>query len=82
MKVEIKNDGRYTRIYIDGQEIHRVVKYQLDESVGEAPKLILEVLPNEIEVRGDCEVEFIDSEKARKNAEGYRDFIKFIFGSK
>lgn len=79
MKIRIVNDSKsYTRLYIDGVEMHRVVSYELKESVDERMSLVVEYQPEEIVVEGDAVVELKSLEDIKKE-EGYKDFIRFIF---
>lgn len=78
MKIEIKKDGGYTHLYVDGEELHRVHSYELKESVGELPHLIVELAPETIQVDVDGEVKIL-SEKDLKMKEGYKDFVRFLF---
>lgn len=43
-KVEIKTDGQFANIYIDGKEIKNVIGYKLEHSVDGLPVLILELV--------------------------------------
>jgi len=43
-KVEIKNDGKHTHIFVDGQEIERVYSYTLTESADSMPSMDIEVM--------------------------------------
>lgn len=83
MRIEIKKEESYTRIYIDGEEVHRVVSYELKECVGESPRLVLELIPDTIAVDVDGDVEknphYTLSEKDKEMKEGYKDFIRFLF---
>lgn len=84
MKVEIirNTKEKYTRVFIDGQEIHRVISYEFTESITERPILKLELGVEEIELAVDgAEVE-IKTLKDKRNEEGYKDFIRFLFRGK
>ena len=61
-KLEISNDGIYSRIKIDGKEIPRVRSYDLSQSVGEVPVLTLEVMPDikQIELEGQVIYRYYD----------------------
>lgn len=81
MKVKISNsDSRYTRVFLDDVEVHRVVSVEYSESIDEMPTLILEVRPDEIEL----ECNGVDVTKKvladKKTEDGYKDFIRFLFG--
>lgn len=84
MKVELRNNIGYTQVFIDGQEIHRVVSVNFNESVTSSPAIVLEILPDEIEAEiNHCKVDIIDAlEKKKKKADGYKDFVKFLFRGK
>ena len=55
-KLEISNDGIYSKIKIDGKEIPRVRSYQLSQSVGEMPVLTLEIMPDIKQIELDGQV--------------------------
>ncbi len=61
-KLEISNDGIYSRIKIDGKEIPRVRNYELSQSVGEVPVLTLEIMPDikQIELEGQVIYRYYD----------------------
>lgn len=61
-KLEISNDGIYSRIKIDGKEIPRVRNYELSQSVGEIPILTLEIMPDikQIELDGQVIYKYYD----------------------
>ena len=57
-KLEISNDGIYSRIKIDGKEIPRVRNYELSQCVGEVPVLTLEIMPDIKQIELDGEIVF------------------------
>lgn len=57
-KLEISNDGIYSRIKIDGKEIPRVRSYDLSQNVGELPILTLEIIPDIKQIELDGEIVF------------------------
>ena len=61
-KLEISNDGIYSRIKIDGKEIPRVRNYELSQCVGEVPVLTLEIMPDikQIELDGKIVFKYYD----------------------
>ena len=61
-KLEISNNGIYSRIKIDGKEIPRVRNYELSQSVGEIPILTLEIMPDikQIELDGQVIYKYYD----------------------
>ena len=63
-KLEISNDGIYSRIKIDGKEIPRVRNYELSQCVGEIPILTLEIMPDikQIELDGKIVFKYYDVE--------------------
>lgn len=83
MKVELRNNKGYTQVFIDGQEIHRVVSVNFSESVTSRPAIVLEILPEEIEAEIDnCKVDIVDILEKKKKEDGYKDFVKFLFRGK
>lgn len=81
MKVRIVTD-KYTHIYVDDAEIRRVYGYKLEEEVGRKPTLTIEIQPDEIEIETEAEVETIDKKHEDEMREGYKDFLKFLFGNR
>lgn len=57
-KLEISNDGIYSRIKIDGKQIPRVRNYELSQCVGEVPILTLEIIPDIKQIELDGEIIF------------------------
>ena len=58
-KVEIKTDGKFANIYIDGKEIKNVIGYKLEHSVDDLPVLKLELINLEGTFMGktvDCKI--------------------------
>lgn len=58
-KVEIKTDGKFANIYIDGKEIKNVIGYKLEHSVDGLPVLKLELINPEGTFMGktvDCKI--------------------------
>lgn len=80
MTARIIRDGSVTRVYLDGTEVHKVVSYKLTESITDRPTLLLELAVDELEVDVEAEVT-TKTLKDKKNEEGYKDFVRFLFGS-
>lgn len=58
-KVEIKTDGQFANVYIDGKEIKNVIRYNLEHSVDGLPVLKLELINPEGTFIGktvDCKI--------------------------
>lgn len=58
-KIEIKTDGKFANIYIDGKEIKNVIGYKLEHGVDGLPVLKLELVNPEGTFIGktvDCKI--------------------------
>lgn len=82
MKADIVNDGSCTRVYIDGEEIHRVVSVEVKQTVGDCMSVVLELFPDEVEVHTPDALVKVVTLEDKKKEEGYRDFVRFLFRGK
>lgn len=57
-KVNIRSHDGKTHIFIDGKIVTNVTSFKLAQKGNETPRLILEIVPSEIEMEGmDIEIE-------------------------
>lgn len=51
-RIEIKTDGAFSQIFIDGKKLNGVRNYKLEHAAGEAPTLTLDLNAFDLTVNG------------------------------